>query len=311
MDDDKLLFFWGLGDLHFSNFPAWREVHAQRLAPLFSDLHELWHEERPAFCVSPGDLVETWQEVHHRLARTTLEEQLGEIPFYTGVGNHEYYDLSGERVAPMAETYTKVWQRPLRYTWVVGEVACIMLDYPDPRTLAEATQVYLSQETLAFLDDSLNAHSERLALIFLHCPLRNTVLDRDPERYLDYNSRQSFFSPENSSEMRAVLAKHRNASLCFSGHTHSGWEAPHLVLTEQLGDHPITHVNLMSPWYTGTRKGPKFNLDHTSVQYIADEPNVLPSFAIRLYRDHAEIRVRDHLTRRWLKEWSVPIAPYK
>ena len=182
-----------------------------------------------------------------------------------------------------------------------------MLDYPDPSTLADPGHVYISQETLAFLDETLIANTDRLAVIFLHCPLYNTVLDRDPVQHRDYNSLQIFFSPDNSQEVRDILAHHRNAFLYFSGHTHSGWEAPNLVVTEELGEHPLTSVNLMSPWYTGTHTGPRLSPDHQSLSYIPDEPNVITSFAVRVYRGHAVIRAREHLTRQWLKEWYVPL----
>ena len=310
-DKQESLYFWAIGDLHYRTTPIWDEIHTQRLAPMFEDLHELWQQEgKPAFCVSPGDMVETCAPENYRHARIKLESQLGTVPFYAGIGNHEYYGPDGEDRASMAELFTTMWEKPLRYAWVVGGVACIMLDYPNPYTLADADKVYISQETLTFLDDALKEFAAYPAIIFLHCPLRDTVLDRDPEHHRDYNSQQSFFSPENSQEVRDILARHKNACLYFSGHTHSGWEAPHLVFTEYLGGHPLTSVNLMSPWYTGTRTGlrvPKLGTPH----YVPDQPDVIPTFGVSCFHpERALIRVRDHRTRRWLKEWRVPFHPF-
>ncbi len=305
-NDQELLYFWAIGDLHYRTFEAWNKIHMQRLAPMFEDLHALWEEEgKPAFCVSPGDMVETCAPENYRLARIRLESQLGIVPFYAGIGNHEYYGPEGEDPATMADTFTTMWEKPLRYAWVAGNVACIMLDYPDPHTLAEANKVYISRETLTFLEDALKEFSAYPTIVFLHCPLHNTVLDRDPEQHRDYHSLQSFFAPENSQEVRNILARHKNVCLSISGHTHSGWEAPNLVNTENLGDHAVTFVNLMSPWYTGRHKGPRINADG-SVQYTPDDPDVLPTFAIRIYHQYISIRVRDHHTRQWLKEWRVP-----
>jgi len=304
----ELLYFWAIGDMHYRAIPAWNDFHAQRLAPLFEDLHEIWLQEgRPSFCVSPGDLVERGTVENYQLAKASLAKQLGNVPFYVGIGNHEYSDPDEEYPKGMAQRFTDMWGKPIRYSWQVGEIVCIMLDYPDPSTLADPGHVYISQETLAFLDETLTANADRLAVIFLHCPLYNTVLDRDPVQHRDYNSLQNFFSPDNSQEVRDVLARHRNAFLYLSGHTHSGWEAPNLVVTEELGKHPLTSVNLMSPWYTGTHTGPHLSPDHRSLSYVPDEPNVVTSFAVRVYRDHATIRVREHLTRQWLKEWHVPL----
>lgn len=301
----ELLYFWAIGDLHYRTLDAWNEIHTQRLLPMFADLHALWQEEgKPAFCVSPGDMVETCSPENYRLARIKLESQLGTIPFYAGIGNHEYYGPDGEDPASMAETFTTMWEKPLRYAWVTGNVACIMLDYPNPHTLLEKNKVYISQETLTFLNAALKEFAAYPAIIFLHCPLRNTVLDRDPEKHHDFNSLQSFFAPENSQAVRDILASHSNVRLLLSGHTHSGWEAPNLVSTEYLGGHPVTFVNLMSPWYTGRHAGPHLN-DDGSMQYTLDDPNVIPTFAIRIGTDQICIRARDHLAQQWLKEWHV------
>lgn len=307
-DQDALLYFWAIGDLHYRALPAWHAIHTQRLSRMFEDLHELWQVEGPpTFCVSPGDLVETCALENYRLAKASLEAQLGAIPFYPGIGNHEYYGLDGEDPATMADTYCTVWGKQLCYTWNCGGIACIMLDYPDPHTLEDAAQVYISQASLAFLEQKLTEYASSPTIIFLHCPLYNTVLDRDPEQYLDYNSLQHFFAPENSQEIRDILANHSNAFLFVSGHTHSGWEAPNLVYTEQLGGHSITFVNVMSPWYTGTRTGPRLGETGATATYIPDKPDVLPTFAIRVFPHQASIRVRDHNSKQWLKEWLVPL----
>lgn len=304
-----VLSLWLIGDLHYRALPAWNKLHTQRLAPMFEDLHALWQEEGPpAFCVSPGDIVETCALANYERAKADLAVQLEDIPFYPGMGNHEYEGVDGEVPERMGDTFTTVWQKPLRYTWTTSGVTCIMLDYPNPYTLVDPLQVFISQETLSFLDAALVEYAANPALIFLHCPLRNSVLDRDPERRRDYSSTEHFFSPENSQAIYNILARHRNACLYFSGHTHTGWEAPNIVCTEQLGAHPVTFVNLMSPWYTGAHTGPRMSVDLSTVRYIPDDPDVIPTFSVRIYQDQAVIRVREHRTRQWLKQWTVPLS---
>jgi len=305
---EQQLYFWAIGDLHYRTLPNWHELHTRRLSPMFQDLHTLWKSEgQPEFCVSPGDMIETCAPENYQLARTTLEAHLGKIPFYPGVGNHEFHAPDGEDTTALEATFIASWEKPIRYAWTNGKVACIMLDYPNPFTLAKEQEVYISQETLTFLDTTLTAFANSPTLIFLHCPLYNTVLDRDPINHRDYNSLQHFFAPENSQEIRDILARHSNACLYFSGHTHSGWEAPGLVCTEQLGGHPVTFVNLMSPWYTGRGTGARPGPTPQTFNYVIDTPDVLPTFAVRIYRHQASIRVRDHLSKQWLKEWLVPL----
>lgn len=303
----KSLSFWAFGDLHYRALPVWNEFHTQRLAAMFDDLHALWQQERkPAFCVSPGDIVESGISENYQLAHTALLQQMAGVPFYPGIGNHEFYSPQREDSKQKVERFQTVWGHPVRYHWEAGDFICIMLDHPDPSTLANPDHVYISQETLTFLDETLAANATHSAIIFLHCPLRDTVLSRNPAADSDFTSARFFFSPENSQEIRNILARHKNANLFISGHTHTGWEAPGLVKTEQAGNHPITFINLMSPWYTGAHTGPRLSEDRQSLKYIADDPEVMPSMAIHIENNLATIRVRDHLTRQWLKTWECP-----
>jgi 3',5'-cyclic AMP phosphodiesterase CpdA len=312
-----ILYFWVLGDLHFRAQEQWRALHTPRMTYMFEDLHKVWQEEggrgAPDFCVSPGDIVDTGAEANYDLARQELAAQLGTIPFYPGIGNHEYHPESGDDILHTAEEFSAAWEKPVRYAWKAGnagEIICIMLEQPYPYLPGmrrENPQVLFSQETLDFLDKMLVEHAERLAILFAHCPLRDTVLDRDPQRNLDDDSQNPFFFVENSPEVRTILAKHSNAALYISGHTHSGWGSPQLVFTESIGGHPVTHLNVMSPWYTGRHKGPRFNADRSKLEYRPDTPDVLATFAVWVYHDKAIIRAREHRERRWLEQWEIPI----
>jgi hypothetical protein len=124
---------------------------------------------------------------------------------------------------------------------------------------------------------------------------------------LDYHSLDPFFALQNSAEVRAMLGKYKQVSLFLSGHTHSGWSAPNLVYTEELDGHPVTFVNLMSPWYTGFHKGASLNKDATAFEFDYDDPDVVVSFAFHIYRDRAFIRLRDHRARTWMSQWNISL----
>ena len=181
-----------------------------------------------------------------------------------------------------------------------------MLDQPNPflpGQRVENKHVIFSQDTLNFLDVSLTEHAHRPAIIFAHCPLHNTVLDRDPQKNLDDDSLDPFFFVENSADVRAILARHANAALYISGHTHSGWGSPQLICTEMLGGHPVTHINVMSPWYTGTQAAP--HISNGRLEVGRDKPDVLATFAFHVYKDSILVHVRDHHTQHWLAEWEI------
>lgn len=302
---DELLYFWALGDLHYCAHPAWQAIHAPRMHLMFQDLRRLWEQEgAPAFCISPGDIVEMADPAHYQLARRELTLNLANVPFYPGLGNHELFAHGQESTAELLEDFAIFWEQPARYYKVEGEVLCVMLDvvgYGEP---------VLTDEALAFLETALTKHPQHVALIFAHCPLYGTVTDRDPERNLDYDSLEPFFYLENSAQVRALLAHYKNACLYVSGHTHSGWQSPGLVKTEDLGGHPVTCVNLSSPWYTGRHHGaewlPMAAEASGSYRYRPDDPDMIVSLAVRVLRDQVWLRLRDHRAGNWLTEWVVP-----
>lgn len=311
---DELLYFWAFGDLHFRAHEQRRALHAPRMANMFEDVQRVWRAEgKPAFCVAPGDIVDKGAASHYELAKQEIARQLGDIPFYPGIGNHEYQPDSEGDVLHTAEEFTAFWRKPLRYAWTAGpmqEIVCMMLDQPNPflpGTRRENPHVIFSHETLSFLDETLALHAERMAIIFAHCPLHNTVLDRDPARNMDDDSLDPFFFVENSDAVRAILARHRNAVLYVSGHTHSGWGSPQLVFTEQIGGHSVSHVNLMSPWYTGRFAGVRKSADGSTLVYRPDVPDVLVTFAFHVYADTILVRAREHRSQSWLAQWELPI----
>lgn len=152
-------------------------------------MRALWEKEGfPDFTVSPGDIVQTGAPENYQLAKQDLAAHLGSVPFYPGIGNHEFHREHAEDTLHSTEEFSLAWEKPVRYGWRAGEVTCIMLDHPNPYVhdaYHEDQQVILPEESLAFLDSILRESPDRLALIFAHCPLHNTVLDRDPARNLD------------------------------------------------------------------------------------------------------------------------------
>jgi len=294
------MYFWAIGDLHFCAKEQWKTFQTQRLTLMYTDLRSLWSKEgAPDFCVSPGDIIELNTPENFQLAKKQMTNLLGNIPFYPGLGNHELYTENTESEDHLIEDFEAFWGKPVRYYWVVGEALYIMLDpigYPEP---------YLTQESLTFLQTALAKHPGYISVIFCHCPLYNTVLDRDPVQNLDYHSLDPFFALQNSADIRTILGKYKQVRLFLSGHTHSGWGAPHLVYSEELSGHQVTFVNLMSPWYTGFHKGATLNEDGSVFEFEPDDPDLIVSFAFHIYRDRALIRLREHRTRSWMAHWNI------
>jgi len=99
LDNPELLYFWALGDLHYNAVGPWKALHTQRLAPMFRDLRSLWSREGPpAFCVSPGDIVEMSAPENYELAREELEKTPGKGPFLSWGSAIMSYMLKAMRV---------------------------------------------------------------------------------------------------------------------------------------------------------------------------------------------------------------------
>ena len=103
----ELIYFWAIGDLHYCANDQWNTFHTQRLAPMYRDLRSIWSEEgAPAFCVSPGDIIELNTPENFQLAKKQLTALLGKIPFYPGLGNHELYADNSESEDHLIEDFT-------------------------------------------------------------------------------------------------------------------------------------------------------------------------------------------------------------
>src|SRR5581483_4024205 len=94
------------------------------------------------------------------LARQEILSQLGKVPFYPGLGNHEYFPTGFPTTIEgdwhTAAEYVTAWGRPLCYSWIVNDIVCIMLDHPPAQSEPDGTpQVILSPETLTFLETTL------------------------------------------------------------------------------------------------------------------------------------------------------------
>ena len=75
----ELLYFWVFGDLHYRANEQWHAIHSRRMAPMFQDVNSLWLDEGfPAFCVSPGDIVDTGSSAKLQIRKNGPGSTFGE-----------------------------------------------------------------------------------------------------------------------------------------------------------------------------------------------------------------------------------------
>jgi 3',5'-cyclic AMP phosphodiesterase CpdA len=255
----------GVGDLHAG------AISPARLATVLDDLAAL---PTPALHLQIGDATEHGTTAEDEVARDWLARLPG--PQRTILGNHDI--LHNRRThGQWARAYgrrSKNFVVDLSFTRIVAVG-------PDRNFPGERAGL-LSPATLAWLDRELE-RSPGDCWIACHWPLSMTVLG-NPRRL--FTSAMSSFHAKPDRELRALLARHRNAKAWLSGHTHSPLNAPGLVTRARLGrGRTILAVNLSALVGVGKTRKPG---DPLRSVYITHRPESI------------EVRFRDHGSGAWV-----------
>jgi 3',5'-cyclic AMP phosphodiesterase CpdA len=255
----------GVGDLHAG------EIAADRLATVLDDVRAL---PTPALHLQIGDATEHGRADEDEIALDWLARLPG--PHGTILGNH---DILHDRRTPgrWARAYGR---RSKNFVVDLGFVRILAVG-PD-RNHPEERAGLLTPRTLAWLERELERSPDD-CWIACHWPLSGTVLG-DPRRL--FTSEMTSFHAKPDRELRALLARHRNAKAWLSGHTHSPLSAPGFVTRAPLPRRrTILAVNLSAVLGIGKTPEPS---DPVRSVYLTHRPDAI------------EVRFRDHRSRGWV-----------
>jgi 3',5'-cyclic AMP phosphodiesterase CpdA len=255
----------GVGDLHAGG------IARSRVQTMLDDVAQL---PTPALHLQIGDATQHGTATEDELARRWL----GRLPgrHETILGNH---DFMGNNRTP-TEWAKAYGYRSKNFTIHLPFLRIIAVA-PD-RELPKEKSGKLSKATLAFLERELDSNRDFDCWVACHWPLYRTVLG-GPNLY---TSITTSFHAQPDAEIRAVLARHRNAKAWLSGHTHSPLQAPGLVTRTGLpGRRSILAVNLSALVAVGKTKEPS---DPVCSLYLTQLPGKI------------EIRFRDHRKGAWI-----------
>jgi 3',5'-cyclic AMP phosphodiesterase CpdA len=255
----------GVGDLHAG------AIAPDRLSTVLDDVLTL---PTPALHLQIGDATEHGTAAEDEIALDWLARLPG--PHRTILGNHDI--LHNRRTHGQ---WARAYGRRSK-NWVVDlPFARIVAVGPDRNFPGERAGL-LTPATLAWLDRELE-RSPRDCWIASHWPLLGTVLG-DPKRL--FTSTMSSFHAKPDGELRALLARHRNAKAWLSGHTHSPLSAPGFITRTRLaGRRTILAVNLSALIGVGKTRKPG---DPLRSVYLTHRP------------DSMEVRFRDHRSGAWV-----------
>jgi hypothetical protein len=256
----------GVGDLHAGG------IARARVQQMLDDVAKL---PTPALHLQIGDATQNGRAAEDAMA----QRWLGRLPgrWETILGNHDF--MHNERTATQwAKAYG---YRSKNFTIHLPFLRIIAVG-PD-RELEKERSGKLSKATLAFLDRELGRNRDFDCWVACHWPLYRTVLG-DTNKL--YTSETTGFHAQPDAQIRAVLARHRNAKAWLSGHTHSPLQAPGLVTRAALpGRRSILAVNLSGLVAVGKKKEPS---DPVCSLYLTQLPGKI------------EIRFRDHRNGAWI-----------
>jgi 3',5'-cyclic AMP phosphodiesterase CpdA len=262
-----------IGDLHAG------AITDTRLNAVRRDVERLG---TPALHLQIGDATEGGTGEQDALALSFLERLPG--PWVTALGNHDI--LRNERTAAAwARAYG---QRSHNYS-VDLDFARVIVVAPG-RTEPGRRAGRLSDRTLAFLEQQLE-EGPGDCWIACHFPLFRTVMG-DPRRH--FTSAMAAFYAKPDARIRDLLARHPNAKLWLSGHTHSPLSAPGFVKRARIArGRAIVAINTSALVGTGKRRDPRAPLC---------------SLYLTHGRDRVEIRARDHRAGSWRNIGGRPVV---
>jgi 3',5'-cyclic AMP phosphodiesterase CpdA len=253
-----------VGDLHAG------AITDVRMDAVMRDVERLG---TPALHLQLGDMTEAGTEAEDRLALGFLDALPG--PWATALGNHDII-----RNTRTAAAWARAYGQSGPNFSVDLDFARVILIAP-ARSRPGGAAGRLSRDTLDFLDDQL-AQGPDECWVACHWPLFRTVMG-DPR--LHFTSAMEAFHAKPDPQIRAILARHRNARLWLSGHTHSPLSAPGLIKRVRLaGDHTLVAINASALVGIGKRRDPRAPLC---------------SLYLTKRRDRIEVRCRDHRAGSW------------
>jgi 3',5'-cyclic AMP phosphodiesterase CpdA len=253
-----------VGDLHAG---AITDVRRDAVA---KDLKRL---SAPALHLQVGDATEQGLPEEDELALEFLDGLPG--PWAAVLGNHDIM-RGGRSVAAWARAFG---QPGPNFTVDLNFVRLIVVG--PKRNEPGNRSGRLPVATLSFLEAELE-RSERDCWVACHWPLFKTVMG-NPKRH--FTSAMAAFHAKPDERIRALLARHPNAKLWLSGHTHSPLSAPGLIRRTKLAPkRSIVTINASALVGVGKRRQ-------------ARDP--LCSVFLTHRRDRIEVRFRDHRAGAW------------
>lgn len=204
-------------------------------------------------------------------------------------GNHEFYDMQTTDDLSL-ERFRKAFGLKTPYSnHIIAGLHVVMLAQEQWKTAPyKPDWCWITPEQMTWFETVLDEHKERFTVVCMHQPLNETVTGSVGEG--------AFGGTNMAEQIYALLERHPQVRLWFSGHTHRRVEADGQVVVKKQ----TTFVGLGSTFYQispSTTPGQRFKRDSDASQ----------SRLLEIYPDRVVVRARDHVAGHWLDDLALAI----
>lgn len=270
-----------LSDVHLQ--PDDGAANNSKLVKAVADLRQL----QPDLWITNGDIADHGAAAEHEAFKRIMKKAGKPEQLLMTTGNHEFYDMDTTDDVSV-KRFTDAYGQPKPYSnRVVGDVHFVMIADEQWKTAPEHKDwCWITPAQLKWLDQVLTEHKEKFTIVFMHQPLNETVYGS--------NGANAFGGSNAAKELRALVSKHKQIKLWFSGHTHRPVQMDQQVMKQGQ----TTFLGLGSIAYLVQPK---------SGGGIGRDTDAAQTRYLEIFPDKVVVRACDHAARRWMDELDLTI----
>lgn len=203
-------------------------------------------------------------------------------------GNHDFYDKDATDEEELRRFRATFGLEQAYTSRVAGGVNVVMLaDEQYKSAKGPRDWAWLKPEQLRWFEQVLQAHRDKLTVVCLHQPLQDTVIWS--------HGGNDFAGCGQAKELRAIIAKHPQIKLWFSGHTHMGAEVAGNVSRQGH----VTFMGVGSTYYQFVKSDAPEAAEYGG---FIKSVKVNQSRMLEVWPEKVVVRTRDHIAKAWLTE---------
>ncbi len=259
----------------------------------FADAVQDYKSLKPDLWLVNGDIANNGLQsemaaVKKIIAKVAKPEQL-----MVNTGNHDFYDKDATDEEELKRFRTTFGLEQAYSNRVAGGLHFVMLaDEQYKSAKGPRDWAWITPAQLRWFEQVLAEHRDKLTVVCLHQPLQDTVIWS--------HGGNDFAGCGQAKELRAILQKHPQVKLWFSGHTHMGAEIPGNV--SRQGN--VTFAGVGSTYYQFV---PSSAPEAAEYGGFVKSVKVNQSRMLEVWPEKVVVRTRDHIAKAWMTDLDFEV----